>query len=164
MSSATDKAKLRGIFSMRVLDRSGNVLEEYEDNNMIVNGAKQAMSFLVSDASQAANKVVTRIGFGTDTTEAQPEDEALGNEIPPVDVPEGQTVASVRKQLTGHSYPSTDRVQFNWALAPAEGNGSDICEFGLFTEDGTLFAHKVRSGVVHKDDSMSFEGTWTILF
>lgn len=195
-AQSIDKAPVRGIFSMVVRDREGNVVDEYEDRNMIVNGAKMVMAQLISEAvpvqeiigggeseapageaeegtedseavetaevvtgtaikdTVAARKVVTKIAFGEGTATAEPTDTKLNTE--------GQIVV---KYLDGHEFPSdnADRVQFNWSLGYGEANGVAITEFGLLCNDDTLFAHKVRNPI-SKDDTLSFEGTWTIIF
>ena len=52
--SILDKtAPLRGVFSMRVIDRSGKVIREYSDHNMIVNTAREALARLVSEGDQS---------------------------------------------------------------------------------------------------------------
>lgn len=57
--SILDKtAPLRGVFSMRVIDRSGKVIREYSDHNMIVNTAREALARLVSEGDQS--KRITR--------------------------------------------------------------------------------------------------------
>ncbi len=182
----TDKAPLRGVFTMRVKDRDGNIVEEYEDHNMIVNGAKLLMAQLVSDYGKANYNRIKYIGFGTGTTAADPSDTDLQQR-------------AVTKPIDGFEFPegTDDRVQFNWSLDYEEGNGTsdegmDIQEFGLFSgtyeyagaeepssedeeesseeESSTestglvLFAKKTRTRAIFKDTSLSFEGTWTIIF
>lgn len=150
---ATDKAPMRGVFSLRVKDREGNIVEEYEDHNMIVNGAKMVMAKLISDPSKAANLVVRNIAFGTGLASAAADDTSLGN-------------LQTLKNIDSYEYPAdtADRVQFNWSLGYDECNEKDITEFGLVCADSeTLFAKKTRRAI-YKDDTLSFEGTWTIIF
>lgn len=142
----------RGEFSMRVYDRAGNVVDEYKDHNMIVNGAKSAMAYLVSSARQ--DKVITKFGVGVGTAEATPGDTSLT--LPHMNF------------ITGFDYPESmegtvDRVCFHWSLDYAEANGMSISEFGLFCADGTMFAHKVR-GQITKEEDLKFAGDWTIIF
>lgn len=156
---ATDKAPMRGVFSLRVKDRDGNIVEEYEDHNMIVNGAKLVMAKLISNAS-LDNLVVGKIGFGTGLASATAGDTGLGN-------------LDKLKNIDSYEYPAgtADRVQFNWSLGYGECNDKDLTEFGLFCNDGTgtlenpgtLFAKKTRRAI-YKDDTLSFEGSWTIIF
>lgn len=155
---AIDKAPMRGVFSMRVKDRAGNIIEEYEDHNMIVNGAKFVMAQLISDPELASSCYVKSIVFGDGTAQAQAGDTTLGN-------------LCVTKDIDSFAYPedTNDRVEFSWSLDYGDGNGDDgsglnIREFGLLCGDGqTLFSKKTRNAIF-KDDSLSLEGTWTIIF
>ena len=155
---ATDKAPMRGVFSMRVKDRAGNIVEEYVDHNMIVNGAKLVMAKLVSDPAMYSDLFIRNIVFGDGDGTATPDQDSIdGNSWDkPLDVDsEGKW----------YEYPegTADRVQFNWSLDYNEFNGHDIKQFGLLCNDGTLFAKKTRRAI-YKDDTLSFEGTWTIIF
>lgn len=142
----TDKIPLQGIFKMRVM-RNGILIEDYQDNNLIVDVARTAMAALVS--GEGAVKVINRIGFGTDGNGPNPSDIALNT--------------AYTKLISGHIYPGVGQVQFNWSLTTAEANGIAIREFGLICTDGSLFARKTR-GVVTKEGDMSIDGSWTLIF
>jgi hypothetical protein len=70
------------------------------------------------------------------------------------------------KTITGFSFPESGQVQFDWRLETSEANGMDILEFGLVTEDGTLFSRRVRESgrPVSKESDISIEGEWIIIF
>ena len=71
--SILDKtAPLRGVFSMRVIDRSGKVIREYSDHNMIVNTAREALARLVSEGDQS--KRITRFAVGVNDETPTPAD------------------------------------------------------------------------------------------
>jgi hypothetical protein len=55
-------------------------------------------------------------------------------------------------------------VQVNWKLLVSEANGKAIREFGLLTEDGTLFARRIRANPIYKESDISIEGEWIIIF
>ena len=150
-SSAKDiVSPYKGIFSMRVKDRSGNIVHEFTDHNMIVNLSKIAMAYLISENTDVAKaKIITTFGVGVGTAAASPEDTSL--------------VRQYTNIILSHDFPEPGRVRFNWGLSYTEANGMDISEFGLFCADGSMFAHKVR-GSIHKDEDLSFEGEWTIIF
>lgn len=137
----------RGVFSIRVKDRAGNTVYEDSDRNMIVNLARVALATLVSEGRY--EKVVTKFGVGVGTENAAPTDTDL--------------VEPYMNRVTGHEFPIEGTVKFKWFLDYEEANGRDISEFGLFCEDGTLFAHKVRRPIF-KDDDIAFEGEWSIIF
>lgn len=141
-----DSAGATGVLEVAVL-RRGLLIDYWSDQNLIVNGARSMLARLI--AGDGAGLAVNRIGFGVGSAPAQPDDTAL-------------TSAYVRG-LTGHSYPEPGAVQFAFALATSEANGLTIREFGLINADGSLFSRKVRGGI-EKNDDISLEGTWTIIF
>lgn len=138
---------LRGEFLMRVLDKSGNVIDTFEDHNMIVDLARVAMSRLVGEGEQM--KIITRFGVGTNQITATPADTEL--EDPYVN------------DILGHDYPERGTVRFSWKLGYDEANEKNISEFALFCDDGTMFSRKVRSPI-YKAADIAFEGEWSIIF
>lgn len=141
-----DDTPLRGNFRL-VVKKNGKVIEEYEDHNMIMNVAKTAMAHLIGGAG--SGKTIAKIGFGTNGNGPSPADTGL--------------TGSYSKNVANVSYPATGQVQFNWLLATTEANGMSIKEFGLICGDTTLFARKTR-GAIEKQDDISLDGSWTIIF
>lgn len=141
-----DDAALKGMIEVRVY-RDGALVEEYQDNNMILNMAKDALARLIAGAG--AGKVITRIGFGVNGSGPSPDDTAL-------------TTPFV-KAISGITYPAPGQVRFAWNLATTEANGMTIREFGLICSDSTLFARKTR-GAIEKASDISLDGSWTIIF
>ena len=139
---------VEGEFTIRVKDKDGNVVYTATEHNMIVNGAKTALATLIANAD--SHKCVTKFGVGTGTTAAM--------------LTDTQLLSQYTKGIDKYDLSVAGRVTFSWSLGAAEANGLDITEFGLFCEDGTLFSHKVRDGAIRKEDDLSFEGDWTILF
>lgn len=139
---------LKGIFSMRVLDKSGRIIASWCDNNMIVNGARIAMSMLVSEGADTG-KVITRFGVGTCANTATPADTVLQD--------------TYANDILNHDFPEAGTVRFFWKLGYDEANDKNISEFGLFCADGSLFSRKVRSPIFKASD-ISFEGEWSIIF
>lgn len=142
-----DKHSLRGVFRLRVY-KNGSLIQEYADNNLIVNAAKVSLANLLS--GDGGSKIVTKIGFGTSGTAPASSDTALTNPY--------------IKAVVGHSYPAIGQVEFSWNLLTSEANGLQIKEFGLISDDGTLFARKVRTEAIPKADDISIEGQWLIIF
>lgn len=93
--------------------------------------------------------MISRFGVGIGTAAATVNDTAL--------------VSQYLKSLDGYDVSVAGQVTFHWSLGFSEANGMTISEFGLFCADDTLFAHKVRGGIV-KEEDLSFEGDWTIVF
>ncbi len=144
---ANERIQLRGNFLIRVF-KNGKLINKYSDHNMIVNLAKESLSKLV--AGEGSNKQITKIALGTDGSIPTPSDEIIKN--PYV------------KNIDGFSYPTSGQVKFNWSIASSEANGMSILEFGLMSEDGTLFARKIRNEALAKENDISIEGEWTIVF
>ncbi len=142
----TEHVQLRGILELAIMQQN-KIIEEYRDENMIMNVAKDALSRLIG--GDGAGKVITQIGFGTNGAGPTPDDTAL--------------TGAFTKALSGHTYPQPGHVKFTFSLATTEANGMSIKEFGLICSDNTLFARKTR-GAIEKADDISLEGSWTIIF
>lgn len=138
---------MRGVFRLRVRNTSGEIVDQYEDHNVIVNDAKSALAALISEGS--TGKIITQFGVGVGTNTAVPTDTAL--------------TEPYINQLTGHTFPEPGVVTFNWALGYDEANDMDISEYGLICSDNSLFSRKVRR-VIHKSSDLYFEGDWSIIF
>lgn len=145
---ADSACQLKGFFAMRVLNSRGLVVAEYRDDNMIVNGARIAMSRLVSEGFESG-KVITRFGVGTGVDTATPADTSLTD--------------CHMNDIIGHDFPEAGTVRFLWKLGYDEANDKNISEFGLFCSDGSLFSRKVRSPIFKASD-LAFEGEWSIIF
>jgi len=149
---------LKGVLTCRVyqyVNGEKMLIEEFQEHNIIVNLARDQMARLV--AGEFEDRHITKIGFGTDITKATVDD----TELKEVYV----------KDLDGFEYPKMGEVQFNWELDEDEANGMAIAEFGLFCEDGTLFARRRREDKqgeplppIPKASDISLEGTWTVSF
>jgi hypothetical protein len=146
MEKLVEVVPIQGIFTTRVY-RSGVLIEEYRDNNLVVSGAKGEMAHAIA-GDTAAHKIA-KIAFGTSGTDPQASDGIITNQYV--------------KPLSGYSFPESDRVQFNWILETSENNGMAILEFGLLTANGTLFARKTRINPIYKAGDISIEGQWTII-
>jgi hypothetical protein len=141
------KNRPKGIFYMKLL-RSGIVIEEYCDHNLVVDTAFFQMARLVGN--DVLGRTITKVGFGTNGNPPQVSDTALSSQY--------------LREVSGYTFPEDGKVQINWVLPPSENNDMAIREFGLFTQDGTLFARVVRAHVIHKEPDLSIEGIWTISF
>lgn len=140
-----DDNKMRGTLHLRVFNRAGDLIEEYEERNLIVNGGKQAMAIMLANGN--ITKKVTQIGFGTDGTPPSSGDTALTSQY--------------KKNLDGFSYPDVTSILYSWSLDFTEANGKDIQEFGLICADNTLFARRTRA-TISKTSDLRLEGTWKI--
>lgn len=137
----------KGTLSIKVFDKSGILVETYEETNLIVGTGKQALATLLAAATNG--KKVTKIGFGTDGTEPSSGNTSL--------------TSPFVKDIDSYTNPDTSSVVFNWSLATTEANGKAIQEFGLICFDNSLFARRTRA-VINKTSDLRLEGTWKIQF
>ena len=140
---------MEGILRYKVFN-NGVLLEEVEEKNLIVNGARNQMARLIAGDFQGRN--ITKIAFGVSGTAPVVGDETLTNPF--------------IKELSGFSFPEMGQVQFDWELTIHEANGKAILEFGLITEDDTLFSRRIRDNgkPIHKESDISIIGQWIIIF
>lgn len=144
----TDAVKMTGTLEIGVIRKSdGLLIDHWRDENLIVDGAREMLARLIAGDGSGDN--VTHIGFGASSEPASPNDTGL--------------ISAHWRPLSGHSYPSPGKVQFDFVLSTTEANGLTIREFGLRTASGELFSRKVRGGI-EKNSDISLEGTWTITF
>lgn len=159
---AHDKLSYKGIFQLKVF-KAGNLVLQFSEENLIVDGAREALAKLVTGDGPGLS--VTQIGFGTSSDSPEHTNTELSGD-------------AVIKDLTGFDYPAqivdplTSQViatapgiaRFQFVLLESEGNGLDIIEFGLFTANDTLFSRKVRSGPIAKLSDIRIEGDWSLVF
>lgn len=136
----------KGIFRMTVKNRQGEVIESYEESNLVVAAGRVNLANLL--ASEVTNRFIKTIGFGTNGAAPTSEDTALTD--------------AFTKDVDSSSISSSS-VTFNWTLDYSEANGKNIAEFGLITAAGVLFARKSR-GIIAKDSEVAIAGQWTIIF
>jgi hypothetical protein len=136
-----------GFFQLKIF-RNGELIEVFEEKNLIVTSSKQIHAKLLGGT--VTNQSVTQIGFGTSLTSP-----VVGNT---------SLTGAYMKTLDSISYPATNQVSFVFSLASTENNGVSIGEFGLFTAGGTLYARKTRTAAIPKASDLSFSGTWIITF
>lgn len=141
-----DGRKPKGVFKLKVF-KDGELFEEYEDLNLIVNGGRDAIVKLIGAGT--AGKVVDKISFGTDGTNPVLTDTAI--------------TGPFTKAIAGVTYPANETAEFEFVLLESENNGVTIREFGLLCNDNTLFSRKVRAAIV-KTASIRLEGFWSITF
>jgi hypothetical protein len=161
---------LKGVFGCRVyknVNGEKRLIEEYVDDNLIVNMARDQMARLI--AGEFDDRNITTIGFGTDDTKPAVGDTKLTDAF--MKALNGYELPETMKNSDGDTVPMRGQVQFNWSLETGEANGKAIREFGLFCKDGTLFARRRREKVggepadpIYKEADITLEGTWTIIF
>jgi len=151
MVELKDKTVLRGILKFNVYKgerENKKLIETFEEENLIVNEARTTMAHLIS--GDVANRSMRSISFGTNGNNPTVDDTEITNPF--------------TKNLGAITYPAMGQVTFAWSLTTAEANGLAIMEFGLLTADGKLFCRRTRTMPINKQNDISLEGTWTIIF
>lgn len=144
---AKETISAKGTVFLQIWNAKGELIEEVTHNNLIVNTGRQAMAQLLGTANSDFR--VNSIGFGSSGT--------------PVAGTDATLYASVfSKALNAVTYSGTS-VIFDYSLELNEANGETIREFGLFTDDATLFSRIVRNAI-NKTADIRLTGTWTITF
>jgi len=158
----------KGIFKMTVR-KAGEIIEVYEDHNLIVNNAKLLLAHLLG--GDTVGKSITHIGFGTKGTSPVPDDTTLKNpflkQIKTISYPgfisdevDWGPLIGLGDELVLPAY--LYQVQFDWELLTTEDNGHSISEFGLLSGNNTLFSRKSRGSPIVKESDISIEGSWII--
>lgn len=143
-----ESINLKGIFQLQIIDaKTGRVIENYIDNNLVVNNGRETVMQLLGAGT--FNKRLTKIAFGTNGTAPVGADSAI--------------TGAFAKALGTVSYPTISSVKYDWTLGALEGNGIEIVEFGILSNDNTLFARKVRA-LISKNSDIILNGSWTISF
>lgn len=136
----------RGEFRLRALRRGVEVFR-WDGDNLVVSAARDVLARLAAGTGEM--KAIKFVGFGTGGLTVSPDDVGLTDaHYVPVGAP---------------AFPSPGVVSFPWVLPEDEANGMIIREFGLFAEDLTLFARKVRTQPIAKSD-LELEGEWNLYF
>jgi len=143
-----DFIELKGVFELnifKIVDGKKILVENYIDNNTIVNLGKEKVVKLIGNDD--GFHYITSIGFGTSNVNPTVMDIGLTNIF--------------TKGVSNVVFPTYKSVKFEWELLVNENNNVNIVEFGLLCSDGTLFARKVR-GVIQKKSDVYLSGAWTI--
>lgn len=135
-----------GNFQLQVWDMEGNVIETFEEQNLVVTLGRTNICKLLGGDS--AGKAITQIAVGTNGTTP--------------DLANTSLTSQFNKDITSVAYPSANQVRFSWSLEAGEGNGLSILEFGLLNEDSVLCARKVRSEPIVKSSAVRLVGSWTL--
>jgi len=107
---------MRGEFFVRGINRAGEIVFTFEDNNMIVTAAKETLANLIGGDS--AGKNITNIAFGNSNATPAPDNDSVGGvETDSLTMGanmSGTTMVAYMKSITSHSYPQAGRVPGHW--------------------------------------------------
>ena len=140
--------KLIGRLKATLKDKDGNIKQQFEKQNLIVNGGLDGFMEQVLNSPSIA--VPSHMGIGTDGTQPQLSDNDLGSQQG------GRQSISKQRNL--------NEVEFSAVFGPNEPVNSEIeiREAGLFNAatGGTLWA-RITFGVVTKAPDDTFDLSWT---
>lgn len=126
--------------------KNGKVIERWEDHNLIVDGARQLMAKM---AAGIVSTSITDLGVGSGNAPETVDDTALKNGV----------LIPIKTRTVNDK-----QARFDFFIGTDQANGINIREFGLFTANGTMFAHRVRDRSLEKADDLTIEGYWEINF
>lgn len=141
-----DSVEIRGDLKIVLRDGSGNVKEEREERNLLVNAGLNLVLDRLVGTSEA---VMSHMGVGTGSTAAAAGNTAL------------ETALGARKALTSSTVTGSS-IAYVGAWAAGESTGA-ITEAGIFnaSSSGTMLCRSVFSAV-NKAAADSLTITWTI--
>ena len=142
-----DVARMSGHLRIWVR-KNGELVEKMDEHNLIVDNAKTVMAHLAG--GDVASRSIAKVAFGTNGTAPAASDSSITDPY--------------EKQVDAVEYPQSGQVTFHFSLGSSEANGKQIREFGLLCADGTLFARRIRSEALAKEQDITIDGEWTIAF
>ena len=135
----------RGDFHLAVY-KGGEIIDLVDDHNLVVDAGRIRLAELAAGKSGSC---ITKIGVGSGSTaEAADDTELDGQQLFP---------------LTSATVDGRD-ARFDFLIDNSQANGLKIHEFGLFCADGTMFSHRVRTGLIEKEDDIQIKGYWILHF
>ena len=136
-------------------------LERHEvslGENLFVDQGRQLLAFCFGFRSPVSDFTAQKFSVGTGLTPPQVTDVAMESPI---------TLASVSSTLgsiDGVDFLTPFVVRVSYTIALGDANGYLITERGLFSGNGSLFAHHVSSAGIDKTSDFSPTLTWRIRF
>ena len=135
----------RGDFHLAVY-KDGKIIDRIDDHNLVVDAGRIRLAELAAGKSGSC---ITKIGVGSGSTAEAADDTEL----------EGQQLFP----LTSATVDGRD-ARFDFLIDNSQANGLKIHEYGLFCADGTMFSHRVRTGLIEKEDDIQIKGYWILHF
>lgn len=140
-----EQLKLKGRVAMVLRDKDGNIKNEQEINNLVVDSG---LDFIASRMKDTTDAAMSHMAIGSGTTAAAAGDTTLGTELG-------------RVALTSTTVTNNE-VAYVATFAAGTGTGA-VTEAGLFNASsaGDMLCRTVFS-VVNKSADDSLQITWTI--
>jgi hypothetical protein len=141
------KVKVKGTVRIIHRDATGNVIEDREESNLIVD---TGLAFLASRAVGVADPVMTDMALGTGNTPEVPGDTTLETE-------------NARVALAG-AIAALNVVTYTASFPPGTGTGA-ITEAGIFNNNpGGTMLNRITFAVINKAVGDTIDVTWTVTF
>ncbi|MCL2610798.1 MAG: hypothetical protein FWE02_03870 [Defluviitaleaceae bacterium] len=141
-----DRLKITGIFHLKVFV-DGVLKNEFTQKNMVVNRGRT--NIVESLAEETTGNWIDRIAIGFSVDPPMPTDTIIAE--------------AFIKPIDRFEYLGVGQVRFHWELLPEENNGAQLNNYGLVTENGTLFARWFEEEVIPKRQNVHLIGHWTII-
>lgn len=135
----------KGDFHLAVY-KGGKIIDRIDDHNLVVDAGRIRLAELAAGKSGSC---ITKIGVGSGSVQETATDTEL--------------VEQQLFPLTSASVDGRD-ARFDFLIDNSQANGLKIHEFGLFCADGTMFSHRVRTGLIEKEDDIQIKGYWILHF
>ena len=135
----------RGDFHLAVY-KDGKIIDRIDDHNRVVDAGRIRLAELAAGKSGSC---ITRIGVGSGSAQEAATDTELA---------EQQLFPLASASVDGRD------ARFDFLIDNSQANGLKIHEFGLFCADGTMFSHRVRTGLIEKEDDIQIKGYWILHF
>jgi len=138
--------KLNGKLKIVVFDENGNIKQEKNETNLIVN---TGLNFMASRMKDATSDVMSHMGLGSNNTAPNATDTDLG------------TLLGSRVALTSTTVTDNE-VEYIATFSAGEATGA-VVEAGIFNavSSGDMLC-RTTFDVVNKSASDSIQITWTI--
>jgi hypothetical protein len=145
-----DQATLDGNLKLKVykLDpvHGKTLINTFNDSNLITISGLKLITYLL--AGEIGNNKVTKIGVGDGDVYPHASDTGLTN--------------AYITDITSYSYLKNNIIQYKILIGTGVGNGLNISEFGLFSGDEVLFARRLQSPSIPKQNDIIIEGVWSV--
>lgn len=140
-----DGGKLKGRVGIKLLDKDGNIKEQKDVDNLVVNSG---LNFILQAMNGDTADVMDFIAIGSGTASAAAGDTTLGTEI-------------TRVQMDSRSI-SSNVITFQASYGAGTGTGS-ISEAGIFdaASSGDMLC-RVQFGTITKEAADSLVITWSL--
>ena len=145
-----DSLKTKGVVQIKLLDANGNVKEQHEFSNLVVN---TGLAYIASRMKDSTATAMSHMAVGTGSTAATATDTVLGTQL---------ARAALDSTTLVNTTATNDAVQYVATFAAGTGTGA-ITEAGIFNDAtaGTMLCRTVFA-VINKGALDTLVITWKV--